>query len=332
MDRPGTSALRWAAIILAFAAGLMFAPLWPSVILATWFAVFARPLLATVNRVIRGWHRAAAALTILLLLVVLLPLGLFLVSLSSAALDLVRSIARSKGGRSALEALVSSSGAGDGLQRLGASELLMLVRQYGERAWDVAVKVLGITAQGLIGLFVFVLASYTLLAEGDRAYRWLELHAPIEPRHLRRFAAAFVETGRGLFVGVGLTALIQGLTASIAYLVLGIPRAFVLGVLTAFASLIPSVGTALVWVPAAIGLALTGRWIAAIVLLAIRVVGHRPGRQPAPSAALPLRPHPAPDVRPLHLHVRRARHLRRLGAAARPAARPAGRRGGGHSS
>lgn len=41
--------------------------------------------------------------------------------------------------------------------------------------------------------------------------------------------------------------------------------------MTAAASLIPSVGTALIWVPVAIGLGLSGRWGAAGILAAIGV-------------------------------------------------------------
>ncbi len=48
-------------------------------------------------------------------------------------------------------------------------------------------------------------------------------------------------------VGVGLTALSQGAVATIGYLATGVPQALVLGMLTVFASLIPSVGSALVW-------------------------------------------------------------------------------------
>jgi predicted PurR-regulated permease PerM len=102
-------------------------------------------------------------------------------------------------------------------------------------------------------------------------YNWIEAHLPIAPRNFSRYASAFAETGRGLAVGVGLTAVIQGLTATVAYLALGIPRAFVLGVLTAAVSLIPSVGTALVWGPVAVGLALTGHWGRAVIMVAIGI-------------------------------------------------------------
>jgi predicted PurR-regulated permease PerM len=97
----------------------------------------------------------------------------------------------------------------------------------------------------------------------------MENRSPLSPLHLRRFRAAFHEVGKGLLVGVGLTGLAQAGVATIAYFALGIPRALVLGMLTFVMSLIPSIGTAIVWVPLAIGLAVTGRTTAAVILVII---------------------------------------------------------------
>jgi len=265
--QPG--ALRWGAILFTIAAGLMIWPMWQPLVLATWFATFARPLMKGVSRITRGRHRAAAVLTVLLLLLVLVPAGLFVASLVSAAAELLQSVLKSKGGRGALEAIVSS-GSADG-QKLALGDLVPLTKEYGERAFGLATSIAGATATGILGIFVFVIAAYTFLAEGREVYNWIEAHLPIAPRNFSRYASAFAETGRGLVVGVGLTAVIQGLTATVAYLALGIPRAFVLGVLTAAVSLIPSVGTALVWGPVAVGLALTGHWGRAVIMVAIGI-------------------------------------------------------------
>ena len=89
---------------------------------------------------------------------------------------------------------------------------------------------------------------------------------------VRRLAGAFHETGRGLLVGVGLTGLVQGVVATITYVALSIPSALVLGILTTVASLLPSVGTALVWIPVAGGLAFSGRYVAAGILTAVGVL------------------------------------------------------------
>lgn len=269
--RPESSVgpLRWVAILLTLAAGVMIWPMWQPLVLAAWFAALARPLMNRFSRVLRGRHRAAAAVTVLLLLLVLVPIGLFAASLVVAAIELVQTLLKSQGGQEALEAIVSG-GTGPDL-RLGLEEIVALARQYGERAFGLVTTIAGATAAGLFGTFVFVLAAYTFLAEGARTHTWIEDHLPVAPRYFRRFAAAFNETGRGLVVGVGLTGLIQGVVATVAYLALDIPRALVLGVLTALVSFIPSVGTAFVWVPVAVGLALTGRWVSAIIMAVVGV-------------------------------------------------------------
>jgi predicted PurR-regulated permease PerM len=267
---PNPGALRWGAILFALAAGLMLWPMWPPLVLAAWFAVLARPLMDWFSRILRGGHRAAAALTLLLLLLVLVPIGLFLASLISAAVELVQTLLKSPGGKEALESIVSG-GAGDDVQ-IGLSDIVPLAKQYGERAFGLVATIAGATAAGIFGIFVFVLAAYAFLAEGPQTTAWVQDHLPIAPRNFRRFAAAFTETGRGLVIGLGVTGIIQGMTATVAYLALGIPRALVLGVLTALASFIPSVGTALVWIPIAVGLALTGRWVSAIIMAAIGVL------------------------------------------------------------
>ena len=52
--------------------------------------------------------------------------------------------------------------------------------------------------------------------------------------------------------GVLATALVQGVLAGGAYVVLGVPFALVLAAITALLSLLPVGGTALVWVPVAV--------------------------------------------------------------------------------
>src|SRR5690606_33709262 len=107
---------------------------------------------------------------------------------------------------------------------------------------------------------------YGVLVNGPAWYAWLEKHGPISPAQLARYGAAFVETGRGLWFGIVGAGLIQSLIATAAYLILGVPSALALGMLTLLFSVVPAIGTALVWVPVTAGLALTGRVGAAIAL------------------------------------------------------------------
>jgi predicted PurR-regulated permease PerM len=59
------------------------------------------------------------------------------------------------------------------------------------------------------------------------------------------------------------------LLALAAYAVLGVPRALLLGLLSVVAALIPITGPALVWIPVAAGLALTGHPGKAAILVAV---------------------------------------------------------------
>ena len=58
---------------------------------------------------------------------------------------------------------------------------------------------------------------------------------------------------------VGLQIALLRFVSTIAFLVLGVPQAFALGLLTLIFSIVPVVGTAIVWAPVAVGLAVTGR-------------------------------------------------------------------------
>lgn len=265
-------ALRWLLLGLVVAAAGTLSPLWLPLVLAAWFAVLTRPLANRLSRLIGGRPRVAAVATVVSLLLLLIPLGGACIALGMEGVDFMQKIVSSEEGRHRLIRLVSDKPASETLPSFGVDSVLHLARQYGAEAWSGLRLVAKKTATVLIGLFMFLLGAYTFLTRGEDFWRWLEARAPIAPEPMRRLAAAFHETGRGLLIGVGLTGLSQGIIATITYLAMQIPSALVLGILTTVASLIPSIGTALVWIPVAAGLALSGRWIAAGILTAVGIL------------------------------------------------------------
>jgi predicted PurR-regulated permease PerM len=258
-------ALGLTVIGLCAAALLTLAPLTAPLVLAAWSAALAAPVKAWLTRKLGGSARAAATFAVLLVVAVVVPLGLIAVSLVSNAIDLVRNLSQSESARAALAEL--SGGAEPHAPRL--QDVVRLVWEHSGDALQAARTIAGATASAIIGLVVFILGVHVMLLRGGELEAWLEHHAPLKPRHFRRFADAFQETGRGLLVGIGLTALLQGAVATIAYFALGLPQAAVLGALTFVTALIPSGGTALVWGPLAVGLWLNGRPAAAAVLVAV---------------------------------------------------------------
>jgi predicted PurR-regulated permease PerM len=269
---PQKVALRWVLLGLTVAAAATLSPLWISLVLAAWFAALARPLAARLTRAFGNRPRIAAALIVVLLLLLFLPLIGACVSPGAQGVEFVQNIASSEEGRHRLIRLVSDKPPSGELPRLSADSVIRLAKQYGVQARSGLRMVATKAATLLIGLFLFLLGAYTFLIQGDRFSRWLDAHSPIPQQHVRRLAAAFQETGRGLLVGVGLTGLVQGVVATITYVALSIPSALVLGILTTVASLLPSVGTALVWIPVACGLAFSGRYVAAGILTAVGIL------------------------------------------------------------
>ncbi len=280
--RQQTVAFRFVVFALVAAAAVTFLPLWAPLVLATWVAVMSRPLMLKVAKATGGRHRAAGALVVLLVVVIFVPVAASVVSLLQGAIGLGQSLLQSHGAKSALIAIVSGgsgatgdaagAGAGGNSVLQSPAKIVALLQEHGAQAAQLVGGIAGAATGALLALFVFVYSVYVFLVDGPAMYDWLEKHAPLELEHTRRLVAAFVETGRGLFVGVGLTGLTQGVLATVTYFALGVPRALVLGLLTLLASLIPSVGTALVWVPVAIGLALAGKTVSAIIMAVVGVL------------------------------------------------------------
>lgn len=264
---------RAVVIGLVVAAALVLAPFWTWLVLAVWVGQLGRRLVRPLTRLTGRRQRAAAVLTAVLIAVIVVPVGLILATLIADAVALAERLLASREVRSVFEQLVTSGATADA--PAGASSPLDLIVQHGDRAWGMVTVVFTIAAEVLLGLFVFITGTYVVMADGLPAYRWFERHAPLDPAVVRRFAAAFTETGHGLFIGVGGAGLAQAIVATIAYVVIGVPEPLVLGLLTLVASVVPSVGTAFVWVPVAIGLALTGRTDAAIgmAVIGLAVIG-----------------------------------------------------------
>lgn len=254
----------WLAWVLLLACAVLLAPLLPVVVLAIWSADIARPLHGRLSRALGGRVRLAAAITVAAMLIVVVPFVLVVVSLALDAYQLIVQLAQSPEAKQMLERLVARDGAGDGTS--GDTDIWQLVLSQQERAWPVLQQLAGTAARAAIGVFVLITGAYAMLVSGAEGYRWLEQHGPIAPGPLGRLRDAFLESGRGLFIGIGGAGLAQAIIATIVYLVLRVPHALELGVLTFAFSIIPAIGTAIVWAPIAIGLALVDRTGAAIIL------------------------------------------------------------------
>jgi predicted PurR-regulated permease PerM len=251
--------LSWTVLGLVALAMFTVLPLGVPLVLAAWSAILSRPLQQRVARLVGGRSRAAGVVTVALVLAVVTPLVIMLLSLSGTLVELLTRLSHTEDGAQAMSALLASETGSEPINLADTQQLIALIRRHGMSAFGTVRDLFGAAAAVAVGLFVFVFAFYTFLVEGARAYRWLLDTSPLSTEHSARMAAAFEETGRGLFLSMGGTSLFQGGAATIGYLFIGVPQALLLGMLTAVGSFIPIVGTALVWVPVTVGMMLLDR-------------------------------------------------------------------------
>jgi len=133
---------------------------------------------------------------------------------------------------------------------------------------SVAGTVASVTLDSLLGLFFALLTMYVILTHWAGIVTTLIDVSPLRREDTRALLEQFRTVGRITLAGTVATGLVQGTLAGVGYWMTGVPRPLFLGVATAVASLVPVIGTLLVWVPAGLYLLAAGSLGAGILLLA----------------------------------------------------------------
>lgn len=124
-----------------------------------------------------------------------------------------------------------------------------IIERMASYVKDLASTLSQFTVSAMITIFFSVLTMYAVLRNFDELSHRIEKVLPIKPKHTRALLIELRQAGRSVFVGTVLVGIIQGVFAGIGYFICGIKEAVFLGAITAFASLIPTIGTGLVTIP-----------------------------------------------------------------------------------
>lgn len=125
--------------------------------------------------------------------------------------------------------------------------------------------------QSVAGLFLSILVTLYLLffflINGRGMVRQFLTVIPLAPPIKKHLAGRIASIVRSTVKGTILVALIQGTLGGIIFALLGLPSPLIWGTVMAFATLLPVIGTGLVWVPTAIYLLATGQVWQGLVLI-----------------------------------------------------------------
>ncbi len=121
-------------------------------------------------------------------------------------------------------------------------------------------------ARFFISLSVMLYLTFFLLRDGATITRRIGERVPLADGQRRDLFEKFTTVVRATIKGSVVVAIVQGFVGGVAFWLIGIPAALLWGVVMGVFSLVPAVGTGLVWVPFTIYLLATGSlWQGAVL-------------------------------------------------------------------
>lgn len=107
--------------------------------------------------------------------------------------------------------------------------------------------------------FLMLFVLFFFLRDQDVIFKTILHLSPLSDSQEREILSKVEAVAKSVFLGTFVTGLAQGFAGGVAFSIAQLPGLF-WGTVMAFASLIPVVGTALIWVPASVYLFLSGHW------------------------------------------------------------------------
>ena len=154
--------------------------------------------------------------------------------------------------------------------RLGTFDVGSQLAGLGEKvvAWlgTSAFSLIGTAARLALNLTIALFGLYFLCLRPEEVWAAVLPYIPFSAANAEKLGKRFRDVTTSTLIGTGLTALIQGVLVAAAFWAAGLGNAVFWGVLTVVFSILPVVGSGMIWAPGALSLGLSHRWSAAILL------------------------------------------------------------------
>ncbi|MBZ5561495.1 MAG: AI-2E family transporter [Acidobacteriia bacterium] len=270
-------------IILAIVLYFVFRILQPFLSALAWAAILATVFFPLYDRLLRRLRRprlASGLACIVLTVAIVLPVLLLILLLAGESVGAYRMLEdRLKSG--GLDHLTKFRDTGAyqwilarahdlGLPEPNLSAAgIRALRAVSEFLVNHSASVLSGFTRFVVSFLIMLFSLYYLFIYGRQILSDLRDLIPLRPEHQEKIAEKFRAIARATFGGTLATALIQGTAGGLVFLIFGLPSPLLWGAVMSFLSLVPLVGTALVWGPVVIYYLLTGAIWKGVLLLVI---------------------------------------------------------------
>lgn len=278
----GTTAIPF-YILLGVITALFFALFIPFIFPIFWAAVLAgifKPLGGRLRRRLPP-ALAASLVVVIIIAIIIIPVGIVGSLLIAESIHLYDTISQDRG---LIEMKIRSLQLPElsrYLARLGISEGLVagrIAEMLKGLADFIIVHLTSITQNTLVFFVKFLIMLYSLfffLKDGERLYQSFIRYNPLGSRRGRILYERFIATANAGIKATLIIGGIQGILGALIFYAVGIQGAVIWGIIMMFASVVPLVGSSIIWGPAGIIMLLAGHlWEgAAILAFGIVVIG-----------------------------------------------------------
>jgi predicted PurR-regulated permease PerM len=255
-----------------------------AIVLALLIASVFYPIHAWFNRIMGGRTGfSSLVMTVFVLLVLVIPVGWFVGTLSNQAFDFYNKASSAVSLQKIQQAVESDSVWARRLRKWGkttgiefTSETFKeLSSSVGQKVGLYLYKQIRTAATNLLSFlvhfFLMMLVIFYLFRDGVRLKEYLVQLIPVPRGQLEQVVNKFHEMGRAVIVGNGLSGIVQGFLGGFGFFFFGMESAFLWGTILAFMAFLPVVGASVVFLPAFIILLIHGKTATAIGFLAYNV-------------------------------------------------------------
>ena len=263
-------------LIVGVTVFFIFQPFLTAIVAAAILSILFRPTYHSLLKALPGRPGTASIITCLLVGLIIVTPVLSVLSLAIAeANHLYNTIAEERSFASVIESgvqAVNGTSFGQIVFKDAAfttEGIMEDIRQLSQNALGILQAAYQSVTHFVFWVFVMFFTLFYFFIDGDRAFRRLIQLSPLKTEHETLLATKFISISRATLKGTLVVGAIQGLLGGLAFWIAGVPSPAIWGLLMILLSIIPLVGSALIWLPVGIILLLLGQVWQGVFLLII---------------------------------------------------------------
>ena len=264
-----------AGFLIAFTVGILFlcyritVPFVPAITWAVALAIIAYPLHQRLRRRLNNRSLAAALTVLAVTITLVVPAALVVRQIAHEAVQSVEDLDNEVGSGRWLKTIERNPRLAPALKWIQREvNVREQVEKLSEDIFEYAKDLVSASFYVVTGWLITLFLLFYFFRDREQMLGALRGLAPLARDETDRMIRRVRDTVYAVVYGTLLVALVQGVLGGLMFWFLGLPAPLLWGAVMAVLAILPILGAAIVWIPAAVFLALEGNWEKAIMLTA----------------------------------------------------------------